>query len=326
MPALARKPKFDLCSAYTIFYPPLKAKFARSYRQCFQVVVLEKSLESPLDSKEIKSINPKGNQPWIFTGRTDAETEDPIVWAPDANSQLWKRPWCWERLRAEGEGGNRGWDIWMASSTQRTWVWANPGESEVQGSLACCSPWGHRVRRNLAQLNNKISAIYMSELPNLYFYLAPLRSTFPNSKFIFPDISNINCPKFPNIFYSPPCLLFSRPPQKSVIPSIRWLKPETTLSLLSNIQATSNTLSCFFSFLRIYSQHCYPSYHTHLHYWNLSLLFASLSCCLLPNPDAFSIHEKGSSWRKTLIMLVYWSSTLHPHHTHTHTHTHIHTL
>ena len=57
----------------------------------------------------------------------------------------WKRPWCWERLRAGGEGDDRGWDGWMASLTQWTWVWA-PGDGEGQGSLACCSPWGRRVR------------------------------------------------------------------------------------------------------------------------------------------------------------------------------------
>ena len=55
---------------------------------CFQTVVLEKTLESPLDSKEIKPVNPKGNQPWIFIGRTDAEAKAPILWPPDVNSQL----------------------------------------------------------------------------------------------------------------------------------------------------------------------------------------------------------------------------------------------
>ena len=55
---------------------------------CFWIAVLEKTLESPLDSKEIKPVNPKGNQPWIFIGRTDAETETPILWPPDAKSQL----------------------------------------------------------------------------------------------------------------------------------------------------------------------------------------------------------------------------------------------
>ena len=55
---------------------------------CFQIVLLEKTLQSPLDSKETKPVNPKGNQPWIFIGRTDAEVEAPILWPPDANSQL----------------------------------------------------------------------------------------------------------------------------------------------------------------------------------------------------------------------------------------------
>ena len=54
----------------------------------------------------------------------------------------WKRPWCWERLRAGGEGSNRGWSGWVASPTQWTWVWANPGDNAGQGSLAGCSPWG----------------------------------------------------------------------------------------------------------------------------------------------------------------------------------------
>ena len=59
---------------------------------CFWTVVLKKTLESPLDSKEIKPINPKGNQSWIFIGRTDAEAEVPIVWPPDKNQLIWKDP------------------------------------------------------------------------------------------------------------------------------------------------------------------------------------------------------------------------------------------
>ena len=90
---------------------------------CFQIVMLEKTLESPLDSKEVKAVNPKGNQPWIFIGRTDAEAEAPIFCPPDAKSWLWKRPRCWGKLRVTGKGGNRWWDGWMASLTQ--WVWAN---------------------------------------------------------------------------------------------------------------------------------------------------------------------------------------------------------
>ena len=78
-------------------------------------------LENPLDNTVVKPVNSKENQSWIFIGKTDAEAETPILWPPDAKS----RPWCWERLRAGGEGGNGGWDGWIASPTQWTWIWAN---------------------------------------------------------------------------------------------------------------------------------------------------------------------------------------------------------
>ena len=77
------------------------------------------SLESPLDSKEVKPVNTKGNQPWIFTGMTDAEAEASILWPPDAKSQLTgKDPVAGKDCGKEEKGGNRGWDGWMASSTQ----------------------------------------------------------------------------------------------------------------------------------------------------------------------------------------------------------------
>ena len=85
-------------------------------------MVLEKTLESPLGSKDIKPDNSKGNQPWIFIGRTDAEAL--ILWLPEGEEPThWKR--CWEKLMAGGEGDDRGWDGWMASLTQWTWVWAS---------------------------------------------------------------------------------------------------------------------------------------------------------------------------------------------------------
>ena len=83
---------------------------------CFWTVVLEKTLESPLDCKEIQLVHPKGDQSWVFIGRTDAESAILGHWWEEPTH--WKRPWFWERLRAEGEGGNRGWDGWIASSTQ----------------------------------------------------------------------------------------------------------------------------------------------------------------------------------------------------------------
>ena len=96
------------CESWTIKKPECRRIDA------FWTVVLEKTLESPLDCKEIQPVHPKGNQPWIFIGRTEAEA--PILWPPDVKSWHWKRPWCWEKLRARGEGDDRGWDGWMAVS------------------------------------------------------------------------------------------------------------------------------------------------------------------------------------------------------------------
>ena len=92
----------------------------------FQTVVLEKTLKSPLDCK-IKPVHPKGNQSWIFIGRTDAEAEALILWPPHAKSWLTERPWCWQRMKMGGEGDNRGRDGWVASLTPWTWVWVNSG-------------------------------------------------------------------------------------------------------------------------------------------------------------------------------------------------------
>ena len=94
---------------------------------CFLTEVLEKTLESPLDCKEIQPVYPKGNQSWTFTGRTDAEAETPILWPPDGKNWLIWRPWYWERVKAGGEGDNAGCDGWMASLTPWTWVWVSSG-------------------------------------------------------------------------------------------------------------------------------------------------------------------------------------------------------
>ena len=117
----------------------VKAGVLKNWR--FRILVLDKTLESPLDSKEMKLVNPKGNQPWIFIGQTDDEADAPTLWPPDELTH-WKRPWCWERLRAGGEGVTE--DDSTASQTQWTWFEQTPGDSQGQGSLACCSPWGHK--------------------------------------------------------------------------------------------------------------------------------------------------------------------------------------
>jgi len=92
---------------------------------CFWAVVLEKTLESLLHFREIKPVNPKGDQSWIFIGRTDAKAEAPILWPPDEELTHWKSPWCLERLKAGGEGDDRGWDDWIASLSRWTWIWAS---------------------------------------------------------------------------------------------------------------------------------------------------------------------------------------------------------
>ena len=94
---------------------------------CFWTVVLEKTLESPLDCKEIQPVYPKGNQVWIFIGRTDVEAETPIPWPSNAKNQRIGKDPCRERLNLEENGDDRGWDGWVASPTWWTWVWVSSG-------------------------------------------------------------------------------------------------------------------------------------------------------------------------------------------------------
>ena len=94
---------------------------------CFWTVVLEKTLESPLDCKEIQPVHSNGDQPWVFFGRNDAKAETPVLWPPHVKSWLIGRLWCWVGLGAGGKGDNRGWDGWMASLTRWMWVWVNSG-------------------------------------------------------------------------------------------------------------------------------------------------------------------------------------------------------
>ena len=95
---------------------------------CFSTVVLKKTLESPLDCKEIQPVHPKGDQSWIFIGKTDAEVEVLIPWSPDVKSwHTRKDSEAGNDWKAGGEGDDRGWDGWMASPTQWTWVRVNSG-------------------------------------------------------------------------------------------------------------------------------------------------------------------------------------------------------
>ena len=122
---------------------------------CFWTVMLEKTLESPLNCKEIKPVNPKENQPWIFIGRTDAEAEAPILWPPDAKS--------W--LTGKGPDSGKEWGQEEKRTTEDEMVgWHHRlnghefdqtlGDSDRQGRLSCCSPWGHKESDTTKRLNN----------------------------------------------------------------------------------------------------------------------------------------------------------------------------
>ena len=112
----------------------------------FWAVVLEKTLESPFDCKDIQPVHPKGDQSW--KPRTDVEAETPILWPPDAKSWLiWKDPDA-----GKDWGDDRGWDGWIASPTQWTWVWVNYRSWWWTG-LVCCSSWGHKDLDRTERLN-----------------------------------------------------------------------------------------------------------------------------------------------------------------------------
>ena len=112
---------------------------------CFWTVVLEKTLESPLDCKVIQPVHPKGNQSWIFTGRTDAKADAPTLWSLDAKSQLiGKDPDAGKDWGQEEKGVTKdevvGWHLWInGHESEQT-----PGDGEGQGSLAGSSPWGRK--------------------------------------------------------------------------------------------------------------------------------------------------------------------------------------
>ena len=111
---------------------------------CFWTVVLEKALESPLDCRKIKPVNPKGIQSWIHWKDWCWSwiSNTLVTWCEELTH--WKRPWWWERLRAGRAGDERGWGAWMASQTQWTWI-CKPRELRKDREGWCCSSWGHRV-------------------------------------------------------------------------------------------------------------------------------------------------------------------------------------
>ena len=127
---------------------------------CFWIVVLEKTLESPFDCKEIQPVHPKGNQSWIFIGRTDVEAETPILWPHDVKNWLiWKDPGTGKDWRQEKKGttedGMVGWHCRLDGHEFEQ----APGVGDGQGGLVCCSPWGHRESELTERLNWSLVAL-----------------------------------------------------------------------------------------------------------------------------------------------------------------------
>ena len=124
--------------------------------------LLEKTLESPLDSKEIQPVPPKGNQSWVFIGWTDAEAETPILWSPDrTNWTIGKDPDSgkgWRRQKGMTEDEMVGWYHRLNGHESEQAL----GVGDGQESLACCSPWGHKESDTTEQLNWSFQSIWLN--------------------------------------------------------------------------------------------------------------------------------------------------------------------
>ena len=138
---------------------------------CFWTVELEKTFESPLDCKEIQPVHPKGNQPWIFIGKTNAEAEAPIRWPPDAKSWLiGKDPDAGKDLGPDEKGMTEDEMVGWHHRLDGHEFEQTPEVGDGQGSLVCCSLWGCRVRHNwvtelnwiksFSVLENKVGKFY----------------------------------------------------------------------------------------------------------------------------------------------------------------------
>ena len=153
---------------------------------CFWTVVMEKTLESPLDCKEIQPVHPKGDQPWDFFGRNDAKAETPVLWPPHANSWLIGkdsdagRDWGQEE-KGTTEDEMAGWHHWL-NGPESEWT---QGVGDGHGGMVCCNSWGCKESDMTERLNwtvapemfwdvNKLELSYLlcwSSGKNLFFYL-----------------------------------------------------------------------------------------------------------------------------------------------------------
>ena len=182
---------------------------------CFWIVLLEKTLESPLGSKEIKPVNPKGNQPWIFIGGTDVEAKAPILWPPDMKSQLTgKDPDAGKDWRQEEKGTTEDEMVGWHHQLNGHELEQIPGDGDGQGSLVCCSPWGRKESDMTERWNttttmckwitllctwDTVSQLYL----NITYILRkklrtelPLRSSYPTSGHLYKEYKDDNLKRY----------------------------------------------------------------------------------------------------------------------------------
>ena len=136
---------------------------------CFWTTVLEKTLESPLDWKEIQPVYPKGDQSWVFIGKTDVEADTPVLWPPDAKSWLiWKDPDAgkdWGQKKGTTEDEMVGWHHWL-NGQEFGWTL---GVGDGQGGLACCSSWGRKESDTTEWLNWTELILYWEQPSNISY-------------------------------------------------------------------------------------------------------------------------------------------------------------
>ena len=136
------------CESWTI------KKADRRKNWCFWTVVLEKTLESPLDCKEIQPVHPKGDQSWMFIGRTDVEAETPVFWPPDVKSRLiWKDPDAGKDWRQEEKGMTEDEMVGQHHQLNRHEFEQALGVGDGQRGLTCCNSWGRRELDTTDRLN-----------------------------------------------------------------------------------------------------------------------------------------------------------------------------
>ena len=171
---------------------------------CLWTVVLEKTVESPLDCKEIQPVHPKGNQSWIFIGRTDAEAGTPILWSPDAmNWLIWKDPDAGKDWRQEEKGKTEdemvGWHHTLDGHEFEQAL----GVDDEQGSLACCSPWGHEESDSAEWLNWTELYFILKRLSASDMKWTKLQTKCSNTQKLYKDFNSVQLLSCVRLFATP---------------------------------------------------------------------------------------------------------------------------